>query len=98
VVSLFSEHETATPLNELEHGNQKQRRKVYHTDVTHRAAVYELGGEGCFITCHWNQQRIRTGVFLVRHIEFDEGQELVTKAMFLPAIHLLSPTNFILPI
>jgi len=97
VVSLFSERGTATPPNELEHGNQK-RRQVYHTDVPHRAAVYELGGEGCFVTCHWNQQRIRTGVFLARHIEFDEGQELVTKAMFLPAIHLLSPTNFIWPI
>jgi hypothetical protein len=42
VVSLFADRGTATPRNALEYGNQKQRRKVYHRDVTHRAASYEL--------------------------------------------------------
>jgi hypothetical protein len=52
--------------------------------------VYELGGEGFFAPRDWNQQRIKTSVFLVRRIEFVEGQEL--------AIRMMSLTGILLPL
>ena len=39
MVSLFLEHGTVSPCNPLEHGNQRQRRKVYHTPVIHGAGA-----------------------------------------------------------
>jgi hypothetical protein len=35
----------------FEHWNQQKRRKVYHTYVTHRAAVHQLDSKGYFIAC-----------------------------------------------
>jgi hypothetical protein len=48
VVSLFLDRRTLSLHDAFEHWNQQQRRKFYHTHVTHRAAVHELDSKGCF--------------------------------------------------
>jgi hypothetical protein len=42
VVSLFSDRGTVSPRNALEHGNQKQRRKVYHTHMSFIELLHEV--------------------------------------------------------